>query len=504
MAKRIDSLQLASVSTTNQPSTEWGQRETGNVEQQLEQVQYMHNTSNSSQNDFHGDTYNSSWKNHPNLRWGDNQNHWQKNNNSNHSRNTHSQNLSSNNTNQYKKPQNTYQPPHNNSQTHQNNFPAPTSNPQNYHTSPSNNFQQQQSAPIIPPIDHHENRISSLEAALQTIAQSTQTLIKGQERYEATMKNLERQVGQLAKQTERPTNVLPSDIIPNPREECKAVQLRSGKIVGKEVNKEATKHEVEDTIDKKEDEKASTSKKSNKAEEPLSKLPTQNNNTNSKEIVKPQQEERNEGVKSYTPKLPYPTRIHKGIRDQQFPKFLEIFKKLEINIPLAEALEQMPLYAKFLKELITKKRSWQEKEIVFLTQKCSAIIQKGLPPKLKDPGSFLIPCTIGNMAIDKSLCDLGASINLMPLAMMKKLMIEEVKPTRISLQLADRSLKIPNGVVENLLIKVENFIFPADFVVLDMDKEGSNSVILGRPFLATARTIIDVEKGEMIFRVHDE
>ncbi|XP_015940219.1 uncharacterized protein LOC107465761 [Arachis duranensis] len=139
-----------------------------------------------------------------------------------------------------------------------------------------------------------------------------------------------------------------------------------------------------------------------------------------------------------------------------------------------------------------------------LTQKCSAIIQKGLPPKLKDPGNFLIPCTIVNMAIDKSLCDLETSINLMPLTMMKKMIIEELKPTRMSLQLADRSIKIPNGVVKNLLVKVGNFIFPADFVVLDMDEEKNNSIILGRPFLATARTIIDVEKGEMIFRVHDE
>ncbi|XP_015932306.1 uncharacterized protein LOC107458595 [Arachis duranensis] len=164
----------------------------------------------------------------------------------------------------------------------------------------------------------------------------------------------------------------------------------------------------------------------------------------------------------------------------------------------------MPLYVKFLKELITKKRSWQENETVILTQECSAIIQKELPPKLKDPGSFLIPYTIGNMAIDKSLCNLEVSINLMPLAMMKKMMIEELKPTRMSLQLADRSIKIPNGVVENLLVKVGIFIFPADFVVLDMDEEGNNLVILGRPFLATARTIIGVEKGEMIFRVHDE
>ncbi|XP_016173528.1 putative uncharacterized protein DDB_G0286901 [Arachis ipaensis] len=188
MAKRIDGLQVASVSTTSQPSIEWGHGEVGNVEQQQEQVQYMQNASNSSQNEFHGDTYNSSWRNHPNLKWGENQNQWQKNNNSNHSRNTNNQNYSSNNTNQYKKPQNTYQPPHNNSQSHQNNFSTPLFNSQNAHLNALNNFQQQQSHPIIPPIDHHETRISSLEAALQaltqntqSLAQTTQCLAKGQE-----------------------------------------------------------------------------------------------------------------------------------------------------------------------------------------------------------------------------------------------------------------------------------------------------------------------------------
>nr|XP_025661528.1 uncharacterized protein LOC112757139 [Arachis hypogaea] len=368
MAKRIDSLQIASVNTTNQPSNEWGQNEASHVEQQQEQVQYIQNASNSSQNDFHGDTYNSSWRNHPNLRW-------------------------------------------------------------------------------------------------------------GQERYEVTMKNLERQVGQLAKQDERPTNVLPNDTIPNPSKECKALQLRSGKVIGESSNKEATKLKEQDTVDTQDEEKASTLQKSKEDENPQSKTHTQDSHPNNKDDVKPQQESKNERVKAYVPKLPYPTRVHKGTKDQQFPRFLEIFKKLEINIPLTEALEQMPLYAKFLKELITKKRSWQEKETVILTQECSAIIQRGLPPKLKDPGSFLIPCTIGNIAIDKSLCDLGASINLMPLTMLKKMMIEELKPTRMSLQLADRSIKIPNGIVENLLVKVGNFIFPVDFVVLDMNEEGSNSAM---------------------------
>ncbi|XP_016195480.1 uncharacterized protein LOC107636489 [Arachis ipaensis] len=184
-------------------------------------------------------------------------------------------------------------------------------------------------------------------------------------------------------------------------------------------------------------------------------------------------------VKPYIPPLPYPQRLQRELKDQQFLKFLEIFKKLEINLPIAEALEQMPLYAKFLKELIDKKRSWNEKETIILTQECSAIIQKALPPKLKNPRSFIISCIIGNMTLKKALCDLGASINLMHLSMKKNFAIEEVKLTRMSLQMADRSLKIPNGVIENLLVKVGKFIFSADFVILDMEEGGHNSIILG-------------------------
>ncbi|XP_015960696.1 uncharacterized protein LOC107484661 [Arachis duranensis] len=192
--------------------------------------------------------------------------------------------------------------------------------------------------------------------------------------------------------------------------------------------------------------------------------------------MKEHPQEQNKVEKPYTPPLPYPQRLQKELKDQQFPKFLEVFKKLEINIPLAEALEQMSLYAKFLKELINKKRSWNEKETVILTQECSVVIQRGLPPKLKDPGSFILSCTIGNRTLDKALCDLGASINLMPLSLMKQLAIEELRPTRMSLQMADQSLKIPNRVVENLLVKVEAFIFPADFVILDMEEEGHKSI----------------------------
>ncbi|XP_027338038.1 uncharacterized protein LOC113851969 [Abrus precatorius] len=143
-------------------------------------------------------------------------------------------------------------------------------------------------------------------------------------------------------------------------------------------------------------------------------------------------------------------------------------------------------------------------KLVPLTKECSAILQRKLPQKLKDSGSFSIPCSIGNCTIGKALCDLGASINLMPLAIMKKLGIVKVKPTGITLQLADRSYTYPYGVVEDLLVKVDKFIFPADFVILDMEVDADIPLILGRPFLATGRALIDVQKGELMLRVQEE
>ncbi|XP_065631678.1 uncharacterized protein LOC136068451 [Quercus suber] len=153
----------------------------------------------------------------------------------------------------------------------------------------------------------------------------------------------------------------------------------------------------------------------------------------------------------------------------------------------------MPKYAKILKDIISKKWKLEEHEIVMLTEESSAILQKKLPPKLKDPGSFTIPCTIGKSYFDRALCDLGASINLMPLSVFRKLGLGEVKPTTISLQLADRSIKYPRGVIENVLVKVDKFIFPADFIVLDMDEDEEIPLILGRPFLGMRRTLIDVQ-----------
>lgn len=136
-----------------------------------------------------------------------------------------------------------------------------------------------------------------------------------------------------------------------------------------------------------------------------------------------------------------------------------------------------------------------------LTEECCAIIQKNLLPKLKDLGSFTIPCTIGRMEGMNALCDIGASINFMPLLVFRRLQLTEAKPTTMTLQLADRSLAHPSGVIEDELVKVNKLIFPADFIVLDMEEDTNVLIILRRPFLATGQALIDVQKGELKLRV---
>uniref|UniRef100_A0A803PVI3 Aspartic peptidase DDI1-type domain-containing protein n=1 Tax=Cannabis sativa TaxID=3483 RepID=A0A803PVI3_CANSA len=134
-------------------------------------------------------------------------------------------------------------------------------------------------------------------------------------------------------------------------------------------------------------------------------------------------------------------------------------------------------------------------------EECSAILQKKLPPKLRDPGSFTIPCTIERIEGMNSLYDLGASINLMPLSVFRRLQLGEAKPTTVTMQLGDHSLAHPRGVIEDVLVKVDKFIFPTDFIVLDMEEDSNVPIILGRPFLATGQASIDVQKGNCKIRV---
>ena len=131
----------------------------------------------------------------------------------------------------------------------------------------------------------------------------------------------------------------------------------------------------------------------------------------------------------------------------------------------------MPLYAQFLKEILSKKRKIAEEGIVNLTATCSAIIQQNLPAKMKDRGSFTIPCSIGKYEFKKALCDSGAIINLMPLSVMQRLNLGELTPTAITLQMADRSMAQLEGILEDVLVKVGKFIFLVDFVIMQMEED---------------------------------
>ena len=299
----------------------------------------------------------------------------------------------------------------------------------------------------------------------------------------ASLKNLETQVGQLAlNMPNQNKGTFPSDTRKNPKD-CMAIQLRSGKDLSS--NKKTEGEEETEA------EKGKTEEKEERNSQ-LDQLKGSND------------QKKKEGVPAYAPAVPFPQRLQKSKREEQFSKFLDMFKKIEINIPFAEVISQMPLYAKFLKEVLSKKRKIVEEGIVNLTATCTAIIQQKLPAKMKDLGSFTIPCSIGKYEFKKALYDSGASINLMPLLVVQRLSLRELTPTTVTLQMTDRSMAQPEGILEDVLVKVGKFVFPVDFVVMKMEEDTQVPLLLGRPFLATGAALIDVQKGELTLRVGDE
>ncbi|GKA19604.1 DNA-directed DNA polymerase [Tanacetum coccineum] len=205
-----------------------------------------------------------------------------------------------------------------------------------------------------------------------------------------------------------------------------------------------------------------------------------------------------------TPSIPFPRRLRKEKEEAQQRKFLENLKQLHINLPFIEALAQMPKYAKFLKGLLTNKVRLVEACTITMNERCSAVLLNKLPSKEKDPGSFTIPCDIGQLHINNALADLGASISLMPYTMYEKLGLGEPKATRMSLELVDRSIQYPRGIIENVLIKIDKFVLPIDFVILDMPEDSRVPIILGIPFLATSPALIDVFNKNITLKVGDD
>ncbi|GJX19808.1 reverse transcriptase domain-containing protein [Tanacetum coccineum] len=197
--------------------------------------------------------------------------------------------------------------------------------------------------------------------------------------------------------------------------------------------------------------------------------------------------------KPYKPKIPYPQRLRKEKMEAQYGKILDMIRAVRINVPLVDVLARMAKYGKFLKELISNKHKIEQILATFLSDESSAMIQNKVLPKLGDPRSFLIPCNFNKTFSCNALANLGASINLMPYSLYVKLSLKTLKPTRISVRLADRSFQYPIRIAENMLVEVGKFTFPADFVILEMEEDSKVPLIVGQPFLHTADAVIQVK-----------
>ena len=263
-------------------------------------------------------------------------------------------------------------------------------------------------------------------------------------------------------------------------EHCKAVTtLRSGKVVDK-------------TIPTKEQSQESQSE-SVRDDEVLDKpyVPRPN-------VI---EGEPKEDKATHIPPAPYPHRLRTPKKVNNHSEIYELFKQVKLNIPLVDVIKQIPSCAKFLKDLCMVKRKLGVNKEAFMTEQSTSLIRNNLPPKYKDPGSPTISIVVGNSKLGHALVDLGASVNLLPYSVYVDLGLGELEQTNITLQLADRSVKVPRGIAKDVLVQVDKFYIPVDFVVLDTQpvvNQGTQfPVILGRPFLATANAIIHYRGGLM-------
>ncbi|XP_043717496.1 uncharacterized protein LOC122665411 [Telopea speciosissima] len=338
-----------------------------------------------------------------------------------------------------------------------------------------------------------------------------------------SISKLETQIGQLAEAfNKRETGQLPSQPIGNPnsaqigrsKEQVQSVrELRNGERV-----------KIHDTPPTYEDFPSNTPQQTTPAESTPAQAEVESkalrplidgNRTIAPSLVHSQENTKKEYEQpvgegpqpdKYTPRVPFPDALKTpssppfGKQGEKMKEMLDLFQQVHINLPLLDAIKQVPAYAKFLKDLCTQKHKLrnQTPKTIHLTEQVSAVITD-LPPKLKDPGAPLISCVIGDLSIDKALLDLGASVNILLGSVFEKFGLGELKSTEVILQLVDRSVKRPRGLLEDVLVKVDDLYFPVDFLVLDMESTSPKlpPIILGHPLLATTNAYNNCRSGSM-------
>ncbi|CAM8895724.1 unnamed protein product [Rhodiola kirilowii] len=294
-------------------------------------------------------------------------------------------------------------------------------------------------------------------ASEQTTAE-VRTLQRSVEQLAIHGRMLENQIAQQANSASREHRKLPSKPDPNSRESVNAITLRGGKHI--EMLPEA-----------------------------------KNRAKNSAQIVEPA---------PYRPPVPFPQWLKSTRKDKEFKQFVDKIRTIYITLPLTEAITQIPTYAKFMKEILTGKRKIDWTETVALTEECSVAMHQPMPPKLQDSWSFSIPCDIGGITVRRALCDLGASVSIMPYSLYAKLNLVDLCPINVTIPLADRSYRLPRGNLKDVPVNVKHIYLPVDFIVLHISEDIDIPIILGRPFLYTAKAVIDMDRGSLALPVGSE
>ncbi|CAN6704233.1 unnamed protein product [Malus baccata var. baccata] len=408
---------------------------------------------NQSRHDPYSNTYNPGWRDHPNFKWRDPQQHQ--------------------NQGGFRQ-----QPP--------GFFPKTYGPPQN----------QAQSGPSASGTSLDNDALLKI---LTKLSNGQEDQAKAMQNQDKRVDQLEKQIGQIAEFVGkfRDPGQLPSSTIPNPKggfESAKAITLRSGKEVGAGPTLK-TGHNEDEILQMEEEESRLPTAK---VVPPLPQAPSIPNLPNLSHKGKNVSNLVHTNV--FPSNVPFPSRFMQTKKEEAEKDILETFRKVQVNIPLLDAIKQVPRYAKFLKELCTTRKRMSTKEVVKVGENVSAILQRKLPPKCKDPGSFTIPCVIGNTRFESAMLDLGASINVMPYSIYASMNLGALKNDGVIIQLADRSNAYPKGVLEDVLVQVNHLVFPADFYVLEMDESDhppSLPILLGRPFMKTAQTKIDVYSGTL-------
>ncbi|CAN6679705.1 unnamed protein product [Malus baccata var. baccata] len=318
------------------------------------------------------------------------------------------------------------------------------------------------------------------------------------------MSDIKKQIGQISEFLVqfREQGKLPSLTVVNLKggfESAKAITLRSGKELGN--HQKPSKHglnEDEKLLQEEEQEARATAKE----DQPLPQPPKASKPSQTIKVSP------NSSSSSSIPlNVPLHSRFRQSKKEENEKDILETFRKVQVNIPLLDAIKQVPKYAKFLKKLCTTRKRISNKEVVQVSENVSVVLQRKLPPKCKDLGSFTIPCVIGNTKFEHAMLDLGASINVMPYSIYASMNLGELKNDGVIIQLADHSNAYSKRVLEDVLVQVNNLIFPADFYMLNMEDLAHSTslpILLRRPFMKTTRTNIDVFKGTLTMEFDGE